>query len=127
MQCAEHPSVPAIAICKVCGRGLCAECATDVGGMVVCKHRCEETARMINRMNARQLQTHARVGLHHIVTFVMFLVWSLAGIAMIAGSFMRGTSSDNFSMLLFGVILAGVGIPFAYSYWRWMRAGRSDA
>lgn len=78
-------------------------------------------------MKARQLQTHARVGLHHIVTFIMFLVWSLAGIAMIIWSFMRETSSDNFSILLLGLILAGGGIPFSLSYWRWMRAGKPDA
>jgi hypothetical protein len=37
MKCYYHPQVDAVAICKHCHKGLCPECAVDVGGGVACK------------------------------------------------------------------------------------------
>lgn len=37
MRCYLHNDVEAIGTCTQCGRGLCPECAVNVGGKIVCK------------------------------------------------------------------------------------------
>ena len=37
MQCVTHPSIEAVAYCRICGRAMCAECKRDVRGTVYCE------------------------------------------------------------------------------------------
>jgi len=37
MKCYYHPQVDAVAVCKHCQKGLCPDCAVDVGGGMACK------------------------------------------------------------------------------------------
>ncbi len=37
MKCYYHPQVDAVGICKHCHKGLCTECAVDVGGGLACQ------------------------------------------------------------------------------------------
>lgn len=41
MKCFYHPQIEAIARCKSCRKGLCKDCAIDVGNGIACKNRCE--------------------------------------------------------------------------------------
>jgi hypothetical protein len=48
MKCYYHPQVDAVAICKHCQRGLCADCALEVSGGMACKNgllNCPEEVR----------------------------------------------------------------------------------
>ncbi len=36
MKCFNHPSVEAVGICKACCKGLCVECAVDLGHGLAC-------------------------------------------------------------------------------------------
>src|SRR5262249_47400783 len=40
MKCFNHHQSDAIGICKACCKGICAECATDVGGGLACTATC---------------------------------------------------------------------------------------
>lgn len=42
MNCFYHKSVPAVGICRACGRGLCPDCIGDASRSLACKERCEE-------------------------------------------------------------------------------------
>jgi hypothetical protein len=42
MNCFYHQDHVAVGVCKSCGKGLCRECATDLGKGLACKGRCEE-------------------------------------------------------------------------------------
>jgi hypothetical protein len=42
MICFYHHSIAAVGICKSCGKGLCPECALDLGKGLACKGRCEQ-------------------------------------------------------------------------------------
>jgi Flp pilus assembly pilin Flp len=37
MNCYVHPDISAVGTCSACGKGVCAECATMVGGKLYCK------------------------------------------------------------------------------------------
>lgn len=48
MNCYYHQSKAAVGICKNCQKGLCAECAVDVGNGLACKNSCETQVLAIN-------------------------------------------------------------------------------
>jgi hypothetical protein len=45
MKCFCHNDRDAVGVCKACGRGLCRDCAADLGRALACKGRCEADAR----------------------------------------------------------------------------------
>jgi hypothetical protein len=45
MRCFYHHDKEAVALCRGCGRGVCAECGVDVGRGLACRGRCEDFAR----------------------------------------------------------------------------------
>ncbi len=42
MNCFNHADIPAVGICKVCGKALCKECIVETKGGTVCKGSCED-------------------------------------------------------------------------------------
>ena len=48
MQCFNHNDRSAVGHCKVCGKGLCVECAADLGHSLACKDTHETMAHNIN-------------------------------------------------------------------------------
>jgi hypothetical protein len=52
MRCFLHAGADAVGICKSCQRGLCADCAVEVGTTLACRGRCEADVSDINRMTA---------------------------------------------------------------------------
>src|SRR4051794_41083631 len=56
MRCFYHQDKDAVGSCKSCGKGLCAECAVDLGKGLACRGRCEETARAIIELVDRNIQ-----------------------------------------------------------------------
>jgi hypothetical protein len=49
MNCYNHPSIPAVAVCKNCGKELCPDCLTEVPDGVVCTAGCVDE---VNSSNA---------------------------------------------------------------------------
>jgi len=47
MKCAGHPESDAIGICLACARGVCDQCAVDLGRALACKDRCEPEVRRL--------------------------------------------------------------------------------
>ncbi len=44
MKCFNHDDRDAVGICKSCGKGVCRECAVDMGKGLACRDRCEMDA-----------------------------------------------------------------------------------
>ena len=40
MKCFYHPEVDAVGVCQNCGRGICRDCAVEVGNALACKATC---------------------------------------------------------------------------------------
>ncbi|MGH7976446.1 MAG: hypothetical protein ACREDS_10215 [Limisphaerales bacterium] len=53
MKCFYHSQIDAVAICKNCNKGLCFECAADVGNGIACKGKCESEVQAVNQMIQR--------------------------------------------------------------------------
>src|SRR6185369_14793503 len=56
MRCFYHRDKEAVGSCKSCGKGVCAECAVDLGKGLACRSRCEESARAIIELVDRNIQ-----------------------------------------------------------------------
>ena len=50
MNCFNHRAVPAVGLCKSCGKALCGDCLTELANGLACKGKCESRVAMINRI-----------------------------------------------------------------------------
>jgi hypothetical protein len=110
MKCFYHQDRDAVGSCKSCGKGLCAECAIDLGKGLACRDRCEEEVEAVIALVAENirmlgkspalLQTSRRsylwTGAYSIVIGAVFLAW--------------GLSTEP--RLDFVVVIGGVGLAF---------------
>jgi hypothetical protein len=56
MRCFYHQDQDGVGICKSCGKGLCPDCAVDVGKGLACRGRCEEDVRAVIALVDRNLK-----------------------------------------------------------------------
>jgi len=118
MNCYEHPDRPAVGICKNCQKGLCADCAADVGDGLACKDRCEQAVRDINEIVRRSKTAYQKVGMAHrgMATFLALLAFIMAGFALF---FFALTDSP-----FFAVYFAVFAVAFALGAFISVRSGR---
>jgi len=62
MNCYRHHEAYAVGICKNCSKGICTECAVDVGNGIACKNECEEEVKNINELIAKNKGAFKRTG-----------------------------------------------------------------
>ena len=101
MHCFVHSAIPAVGICKYCGKGLCSQCAVDTGQGLACQGSCEEHVEVMARIianNAKVISTAnaqtRSAALLGIVMGVLFL--GFGGIAYMGGI--------NFAAMMFGAM-----------------------
>ena len=56
MKCFYHRESDAVGTCKACTKGVCGECAVDVGMGLACRERCEADVRRINDLIGRNIK-----------------------------------------------------------------------
>ncbi len=72
MNCFYHQEVPAIGVCKHCGRGLCERCVALVDDTLACRDRHEEQVRGMNLLAARSLVQARRAGAGYVRNAVFY-------------------------------------------------------
>lgn len=91
MHCFYHHDKDAVGGCKSCGKGLCAECAVDLGKGLACRGRCETDVQAVISLVDRNIQLQpktarliqaggsARIAgsLFFLVVGVVFLIFGL--------------------------------------------------
>ena len=91
MRCFYHQDKDAVGGCKSCGKGLCAQCAVDLGKGLACRGRCAADVQAVISLVERNIQLQptttrliqaggsARVAgsLFFLVTGVVFLIFGL--------------------------------------------------
>jgi len=50
MKCFNHHDKDAVGICKSCNKGLCPDCAVDVGNGIACKGTCQNEVIALNTL-----------------------------------------------------------------------------
>jgi hypothetical protein len=114
MRCYYHRDQDAVGVCKSCGRGLCVECAADIGKGLACRSRCEEDARAIVQVVDRNIRLGAKSEalLHasqrsRLGAGLFYLV--LGGVFLVGGLMDR----ERFTIL---IVLGGCMIAFGLFY-----------
>jgi len=57
--CFTHSDRQAVGLCKSCNKGLCHDCATDLGDGLACKGAHEENVTRLNSLIAKNLRVQA--------------------------------------------------------------------
>ncbi|HEY1190465.1 MAG TPA: hypothetical protein VGE74_22725 [Gemmata sp.] len=84
MQCFAHRGSAAVGLCKSCGKGVCADCASDTGVGLACRDdKCGERVLLLDRMvtnNARVMRTaNSQTRSSGLLLLVMGLVFAGLG------------------------------------------------
>jgi len=113
MRCFYHHDLDAVAACKNCGRGLCPDCASDVGDGLACRGRCEEEVRALNRVIARNKTAYEKTSDAYARTA---LFYGAVGLVFVTGGLLdwRG----------YGWALAPAGLIFLFAAWLYYSTGR---
>lgn len=119
MKCFYHNSVDAVAICKNCNKGVCPQCAAEVGNGIACKSKCEAEVAAINEIINRSKTAHqrsasafSRNAIIYLMIGVLFVGWGgwdvqtrpalglfllLAGAVFLAGALMSYSTSKKYA------------------------------
>ena len=84
MNCFYHPETVAVGLCKSCSRGICPDCATDIGTGLACKDKCEERAMKIDKLidaNEQALKvSNKQVGRNAYLFVAMGILFCIPGL-----------------------------------------------
>jgi hypothetical protein len=81
MKCFRHPEVDAVATCRYCSKGTCAQCAKDTEFGVVCTPHCEEEIKSREAALNKSKQAFPLASKFHIRNAVLLLLFAVAMIA----------------------------------------------
>lgn len=108
MNCFNHQTAPAIGSCKACNRGLCSDCATDLGHGLACKHVHEDRVKDLEMIISKSATAYkdASKNIYIVPVFYLFMGLVFAGYSLFEGN---GFTDFSFVLglgfILFGVIL----------------------
>jgi Flp pilus assembly protein TadB len=113
MRCFYHRDVDAVATCKSCGRGLCPDCANDVGNGLACRDRCEAEVRSLNRVIERNKTAYEKTSGAYVRTAAFY---GVVGLVFLTGAVVdwRG----------FAYVLYPASAIFFFSAWLHFATGR---
>lgn len=77
MHCFNHPDKAAIGICKSCQRGLCNDCAADLGHALACKHKHEQEVETLKFILNRSVKIYTAMPKAGYLSPVFYLVTGL--------------------------------------------------
>ena len=81
MNCFYHPQTVAVAVCKNCSKGLCGDCASDVGNGMACKNKCEPEVRAMNEIITRSKTAYQKTGNFAAAIGGFFIICGLVAVA----------------------------------------------
>jgi Domain of unknown function (DUF4190) len=114
MNCYVHPSVNAVGTCQNCGRGICGQCATLVGGKLYCKDCAAAGGPFLQAKKTNGLSIASMVtGIVSIPLSFCYgagLPFGIAALIMgiIARKQIKETAQEGSGMALTGIITGGI-------------------
>ena len=109
MNCYYHQSHPAVGICKNCQKGICDECAVDIGNGLACKNQCETQVMIINdffKKSKTQLDTSFYATRNWLVILgIVLILLAIAGFIIYPDLIL-----SNLMLIIIGVSFFGYAI-----------------
>ena len=91
MRCFYHGDVEAVAVCKSCGRGVCHDCASEVGTGTACRNRCETDVEALNAIIERSKSVYHKTSAIYRRNAYFFI---LLGLVFVGLSFFLGADGQ---------------------------------
>jgi len=107
MKCYYHQYKDAIGVCKTCYRGLCQDCAVDVGNGIACKGKCEGKVKELNATIEKSRKAYSRVGQAYLRNALIQLMLGL--LFLIVGLLTINTRST------YGILTTVCGVILLFS------------
>jgi hypothetical protein len=82
MKCYYHPDRDAVGSCKACSKGLCPECAVDVGRGLACREQCESYVRALIALVDRNIKFAAGGAWLYSFLIILGLIFAIHGLLM---------------------------------------------
>ena len=112
MKCYYHSDSDAVAICKNCSRGLCRECAADVGNGIACKGKCEGEVKAIVEIIEKNKTVYQKTSAAYSMNAIVYALMS-APMFVFGFVIMRRFSALGYFLLMFGgICLLGAGLTY---------------
>jgi hypothetical protein len=110
MKCFYHPQLDAVAICKNCHKGLCADCAADLGNGVACKGHCEAEVLALLDLQQRNKTAYQKTA----GSYTRLALWmGLIGCLILLGGVLSWNKGGSGGAVLGACLLAGAVIFYA--------------
>lgn len=111
MKCFNHINVDSVGICKCCQRGICKECASDLGHGLACKGKHEADVELFSTLIERSKK---KIELQPRAISAGNLSWLIMGIIFLG----FGYYQQQYFLMVFGAFCAG--------YWLYLKAYNSN-
>ena len=123
MNCFLHPDRVAVGSCKACQKGLCVDCAVDLGLGLACRNSHETQVEEVNWMIEHNISVTKKIVKLTYMQIVNIVLIVVLGVAMIIGA----VRADYISILEFlgGYVLAWNGCAILFRRWLNARAKRA--
>ena len=107
MHCFNHPAASAVGLCKCCSKGLCPDCAADLGHGLACKDKHEPQVEALNMIIEKNTKLYTDAPKNVLIAPIFYLFMGL--VFCIFGAQTRdGFTSLSFVMGLGFVVFAAV-------------------
>ncbi len=107
MNCYNHPEITAVGNCKACSKGVCSDCATDLGHGLACKGKHEQRVEDLEMIISKNVKAFADASKNQFLlpAFFFFMGLVFVGFALYQGEgFASFPVVMGFGFLLFGLI-----------------------
>lgn len=108
MKCFTHQQVDALGVCRSCLKGVCVDCAIDIGDGIACRDSCEEKAKEIVNVLQTSIGAQKDFKKRGVYLFPLFCV-SLGLVFMVSSYYARGwinfLSVSGAIFALFGIAM----------------------
>jgi hypothetical protein len=111
MRCFNHQASEAVAVCKHCGKGLCADCLVESRGAVSCRGLCEKQVAKFLYVIDRSTRSHRTAVTMYRALAVIFVLLMPACILLgvliaMEGRFVK--TREGFSLMVTAFSVSGI-------------------
>jgi len=118
MNCFYHQDITAVGLCKACSKGLCPDCAADLGHGIACRGKHEQRAEEIEYLISKNSDA-TRAAKNSYRTGVLFL--GFIGVVFTGYGLFGRTEMSWLSILIGGGFLMSALVAFIQSRGVWRK------
>ncbi|WP_068471048.1 hypothetical protein [Candidatus Protochlamydia phocaeensis] len=115
MNCYYHRESAASGICKNCNKGVCTQCAIDVGNGIACRNSCEQAVKEINAIIQKNKKVYKITRSNY---YRMAAIYGLLGSFFIIYPLIDSSPISHFLFPVGACFLMGMLLVF-YSGMKW--------